>query len=297
MVARIDRSEERRLYVYDYQSVPGTAQQKLGRANPFPLRAPPPGWKKEHFAAVALRLYLFPPSAGLFGLEGSYDLDLRGLFPRSLNNLTFFLRHVEGTSVHTRLLRMGAVGTVLSLHDEGFEGLRLEAQVASPFPEAIRVWRVPDALPRSWVVGASQVAADRRAFAVLSSPGFEPAHEVLLAEGPARGPVLDFVGSSRVLRRAPDRVVLEVEASAPGFVVLADAFDPGWRATVDGRAASIRRANVAFRAVGVPAGRHVVEMVYRPRGAARGLVLTAGGLVLLIAAATRARKRRRARRR
>ena len=117
----------------------------------------------------------------------------------------------------------------------------------------------------------------------------------MLAEGPASEAPPGFDGASRVLRLTPDRVVLEVEASSSGFVVLADAFDPAWRATVDGEAAPVRRANVAFRAVAVPLGRHVVEMLYRPRSAARGLILTAVGLLSLLAAAAQARRGRRAR--
>ena len=185
----------------------------------------------------------------------------------------------------------------MSLHERGLEDLRLEGILASLFPEAIRVWRVPGALPRSWVVGGSRVAEGLRAFEILSGAGFDPARDVLLAEGPARDAASGFVGSSRVARLAPDRVVLEVEASAPGFVVLADAFDPGWRARVDGQPAPIRRANVAFRAVDVPAGRHVVEMIYRPRGATRGLMLSGMGLLAMLGVAlvARARRGRRAR--
>jgi hypothetical protein len=223
-----------------------------------------------------------PPSAGLFGLEGSYDLDIRGLYPRPLNDLTFFLRHVEGTSVHTKLLRMGAVGSVLSLHDRGLEELRLDGTLFSLFPEAIRVWRVPGVPPRTWVVGGSRVADEREAFESLADPSFDPAREVLLPEGRPRSAPEAFVGTSRPLRVAPDRVTLETDTSAPGFVVLADAFDPGWRATVDGQPAAVHRANVAFRAVEVAEGRHVVEMVYRPRTVFQGLTLSAAALLLVL---------------
>jgi hypothetical protein len=292
-VARVDRTAHRRLYVYDYHSVPGTAERQLGRAVPYAVDVPQPGWGKEQLRAAGLRLYLVPPSAGLFGVEGSYDLDIRGLYPRFLNDLTFFLRHVEGTSVHTRLLRLGAVGTVLSLHDQGLEDLPLEGTLPSLFPEAIRVRRVPESLPRSWVVGGARFGERRRALEILSGPVFDPGREVVLAgEGAERTAPAGFAGASRVRRLAPDGVTLDVEASSPGFVVLADAFDPGWEATVDGRPAPVHRANVAFRAVGVPAGRHVVEMSYRPRGAARGLMLSGVGLVAMLGVALIGRARR-----
>ena len=94
----------------------------------------------------------------------------------------------------------------------------------------------------------------------------------------------------------PDRVRLDVEAERAGYVVLADAFDPGWRATLDGAAVPLLRANVAFRAVAVPPGRHVVEIVYRPRAVTLGLALTLLTLALVGVATTtgalRSRRRR-----
>jgi len=45
---------------------------------------------------------------------------------------------------------------------------------------------------------------------------------------------------------------------------LADSDYPGWAATVDDEPTPIYRANLAFRAVQVPAGVHTVEFTYRP---------------------------------
>ena len=51
-----------------------------------------------------------------------------------------------------------------------------------------------------------------------------------------------------------------------GVVVFNEAFDPGWRATVDGEPAPIERVNLLHRGVVVPAGAHDVELRYAPPG-------------------------------
>jgi uncharacterized membrane protein YfhO len=70
-------------------------------------------------------------------------------------------------------------------------------------------------------------------------------------------------------------VELEAEMEGAGHVLMLDAWDPGWRASVDGEPVPMLRADVAFRAVQVPAGRHRVSLVYRPRR--RGAVRTGAG--------------------
>jgi uncharacterized membrane protein YfhO len=63
-----------------------------------------------------------------------------------------------------------------------------------------------------------------------------------------------------------------VETSAAGYLVLVEAYDPGWTASVDGEPVRVHRANYAFRAVAVPQGRHTVRLRYRPRPVVLGSV-------------------------
>ena len=56
------------------------------------------------------------------------------------------------------------------------------------------------------------------------------------------------------------------QADSPdgGWVVLHDVYHPWWRGEVDGTPAPNLQANVLFRAVEVPPGRHRVRFVFRP---------------------------------
>jgi uncharacterized membrane protein YfhO len=76
-----------------------------------------------------------------------------------------------------------------------------------------------------------------------------------------------------------------VHAEGPAVLVTSDLYLPGWSATVDGRSATVRPANLAMRAVAVPAGEHTVVFRYRPNGFRYGVVLALVGALALLARA------------
>jgi hypothetical protein len=135
------------------------------------------------------------------------------------------------------------------------------------------------------VVGRARAIEGPAAIQALVEPGFEPASEVILSGAGAPAAAAAAAGGTGTVHVAElfgDRVRLEAELDAPGVVVLVDAWDPGWRAWIDGVPTEVLRANGAFRAVRVPAGRHVVEMRYRPWPVLAGLSLSAAGLLVLV---------------
>ena len=255
--------------VFGFEYLPGTRSALLLKDAfvPRPGLSLPVAYSQ----ALGYQLYLLPSIARRYGVFGSYGVDTLGLQPGELRGLSDLARAAEGTPVFERLLRLGAVGFVLALHQEGLEGLVLEATVASPFREPIRVFSVPGSLPRSYVVGGLRVAAGEEAYRALLDVSFDPTREIVLDSGTTTLPPSGPVGSSRLVDHRPDRVRLDANLSLPGYLVLVEAYDPGWRAFVDGQEVPVLRANTAFRAVALPAGNHEVEFRYRPRGVTLGL--------------------------
>jgi hypothetical protein len=100
-------------------------------------------------------------------------------------------------------------------------------------------------------------------------------------------------GAGQVLAMERGLESLRVEAAAPaeGTLVIGDAWWPGWEATLDGVAVPIFPADVLVRAVRWPAGRHVLEMRYRPPEVARGLWLSLAGLLTTAAGMMALRRR------
>lgn len=79
-------------------------------------------------------------------------------------------------------------------------------------------------------------------------------------------------GTALIASYANTRVEIDVDSPDGGYVVLNDVWHPWWRAEIDGRPAAILRANVIFRAVAVPSGRHRLAFSFEPiSGALRDL--------------------------
>ncbi|MET4700582.1 hypothetical protein ABIE65_003624 [Constrictibacter sp. MBR-5] len=73
-----------------------------------------------------------------------------------------------------------------------------------------------------------------------------------------------MAGSATVVDYSNTEVRVEVNAAQRSFLVLNDLWYPSWRAYVDGEERPIHRANVLFRAVEVPPGRHTVVFSFEP---------------------------------
>ncbi|MFN3744516.1 MAG: hypothetical protein ACK4TL_07405 [Hyphomicrobiaceae bacterium] len=94
----------------------------------------------------------------------------------------------------------------------------------------------------------------------------------VLIEGAAPDDTARRPGTAALVSYANTRIVIDAESPDGGYVVLNDTWHPWWAVEIDGRPASLLRANVLVRAVAVPPGRHRVTFTFRPiEGALRAL--------------------------
>lgn len=141
------------------------------------------------------------------------------------------------------------------------------------------VYENPDALPRVLFASDARPADFDRLLADGTWPKVDFKRTVLLdatALPSARGPRRP--GSARIVSYHNTEIVLETTSPDGGWLVLNDVWHPWWAADVDGQRAEMLRANVLFRAVEVPPGRHRVRFEFQPlRGAVRdALAMTLG---------------------
>ena len=144
----------------------------------------------------------------------------------------------------------------------------------------VKIYENLDCLPRAYVVhNVHFVPDDEAALAALQDPRFDPAGEVVLVGEPPFMPSFFYLPPAvDILTYQPEHVVVSATLAAPGYLVLSDTYYPGWRATVDGAAVPIERANFMLRAVAVPEGTHRIEFTYRPTHLDVGLLISGGTL-------------------
>ncbi|MGH9043647.1 MAG: YfhO family protein [Acidimicrobiales bacterium] len=213
-----------------------------------------------------------PPETGLwFGIDevGSYDsLGLRwhddlyravfhtGPIPENMPAC------IEGLRLFGVKLVVGGDGRFAS-----GPGLDRAGEIRS-----VPYYVVPGASEYS-LVGRQIVAqGDAKSTALVSSCSFDPDSTVVIdpasykpddqaplsgALGPAHlGGRISVSSTSATARR------LAVISASSGWLVIRQSWAPGWQATLDGKEVAIRRADVAFQAVRVPAGRSTVVLTY-----------------------------------
>jgi hypothetical protein len=136
------------------------------------------------------------------------------------------------------------------------------------------VYENPRALPRVFLVNAWQ-RADFDELIRDGWPDVDPHRTVLLEEAPAvphglplpdgvRGSPTESVGTARIVHYGNTEITIETDAPSATLLLLTDVWHPWWRAEIDGRSTGILKADVLFRAVAVPSGRHIVRFTFHP---------------------------------
>ncbi len=87
-----------------------------------------------------------------------------------------------------------------------------------------------------------------------------------------------------VVRDAPGDLAIRVGAHEdPGYLVVTEGFDRGWRTLVNGRPEKVLRANHGFLAVRLPAGESEISLRYRPISFTAGAACSIASLLFALA--------------
>jgi hypothetical protein len=144
------------------------------------------------------------------------------------------------------------------------------------------VWTNERAMPRAYVPRRVEVIPEAQARVdAMNRPDFDPG-DIAYVEQPIELSG-DGAGTVKILKDAYHCLTLRAEMQTRGLVLLADRWDAGWRAYVNGVEVPILRVNHAVRGVLAGPGTSTIRFVYLPSGFYIGLAVTAaGGICLLV---------------
>jgi hypothetical protein len=247
---------------------------------------------------VAMRLGIYDARGYVIPTEDRYNT----LWRRVINpdpGCYYFFCTLSADRTPRALTALGVIGVSLLLQDRLDPPLR-ELRAAYAGRDA-RVYRNPRALPRAFLVDRQVVArSGDAALRTLASPRF-PARAAVVTEerlpglADGIGPGSAFPGRARIADYGRERVVVETDAPRRSLLVLTDTWYPGWKAEVDGAAATVHRVDYLIRGVPVPAGRHRVEFRFEPASWRAGWIVSALAFAGVAATALLGWRRRRTR--
>jgi hypothetical protein len=159
-----------------------------------------------------------------------------------------------------------------------FMGVRLISAPGDPFQWESRSSAMP-------LISAGQRPVsvdDRTAFVALSQTHTDLRQVVLLPPETRVTAGASAVPTAQVLEPAyqDSRISFNTLSPEPTLVTIAQTYDAGWHAYLDGHPTPLWRANYAFQALQVPAGPHHVELKYQDWAFRTGVILSLLGALL-----------------
>jgi len=161
-------------------------------------------------------------------------------------------------------------------------------------PSGMKVYLNPDTFPRAWIVHTLVSVADNTAGKRMIQDHLSDLRRSAWVSGPAtlspdtppavpsgcQGLPGGAGDTLSIQQFAVTRQRFQANLACAGFLIVADTYAAGWRATVDGRGAPVFEVNGAMQGVAVPAGYHAIEVRYFPVPVFLGAVLSMLGILM-----------------
>ncbi len=221
----------------------------------------------------------FPASRDTLAWSLAPVFELRSLMGATPMIPTRWKQFMDATATSDARFAISATTHALTGYPGQFPGWEPPEKLGTAY-----VHRIPDPELRVRLMGQPVYAADQReAVRLLRRLGPE-IRDRLVVEDPNRplDPNTIATGSATIVEELPDFLRIRTESTGASYLVVADGFDPGWSATIDGEPAAIHPAFVHFRALYLPEGRHEVVFHYLPAGFKLGSLITAAGVLLFL---------------
>jgi hypothetical protein len=168
-----------------------------------------------------------------------------------------FNRMIIPNNYNTRLIDLLGVKYVVTINNVNNSKLKFLFNEGES-----RVYENKNVFPRAFMVYSSVTASTKEeAGSLLLDKSINLKNTAILDKNLS---LKDGNGLSKVVfvNYSENKIVLNVETSKKGLLVLTDNYYPGWEAAVDGKKSEILKTDYTFRGLVVPAGKHIIEFTF-----------------------------------
>ena len=267
-----DITENQKVLVRDKGLYRVFVQKKIADKMSIPFRS-----KEER---IMIYRNIFTPNT----LLGIGKFDTWGFSVLALKNYFKLITHAQSTALpdSTNLLNLMNARYVLWSEELQCPGYELIQK------ENFFLYKNTSSLQRAFLVKDYKVLKSEEEFRkTLQGREFDPRETVLLDREPEKLSVA--INSEKLLKNwvnvseyRNNMISMEVESSCSQFLVLSETYYPGWKAYIDSTEAPLYKANFAFRAIAVPAGRHRVVLKYEPLSVRIGACISIAAVLVFI---------------
>lgn len=200
---------------------------------------------------------------------------------------------------------LNLLGVKYILHKTSFDSLSIHADTAI-FPEDTykliwqegewQIYENKKVLPRVFLAESYNIVPEKeQIIAQLFDKGFNPLQTLLLEKAIPNTFTLkkDLKAKVWLTEYSPNKVSVTAQSATDTLLFLSDTYYPGWRVQVDGKPATIYRADYAFRAVPIEKGKHTILFFYEPQSFTAGLRLSIFFMIIVLVTTALLRKKNR----
>lgn len=176
-------------------------------------------------------------------------------------------------------LSASGVTLVITSEDLSVPGIQRITEIPNLSDVSFYLYRIENAAARiEFVTKWNYVSSDDWALKMMLSPDYDPRKQVVIQEPKAtfkaNSNLSECNGSPQIKKMISNThsALFNVSNNCDGYLVFSEPFYSGWRAYVDGTPTPILRANLAFSAIFLPAGKHEIKRFYHPNSLLLGVL-------------------------
>ncbi|MFX0196821.1 MAG: YfhO family protein [Candidatus Hodarchaeota archaeon] len=182
-----------------------------------------------------------------------------------------WIHDLENNTHHPilNLLNVKYILTSNPLENSGFELVWNNKTILFKEQFHTYIYENKQVLPKAFVLHKVKILSEDDVIQELRSDSFNPIHAVILEQKPPNNEIF-YNESNEGIERAeiryysPNEIIVEVNITQPGFLVLSENYYPGWKVFVDGEQQEIYKAYYTLRMCYLAAGLHNVRFTYDP---------------------------------